>query len=50
VDGGTSGPDLIRVQIWNSTSGTVIYDSQPGAAQTATPTTTIGAGNIKIHS
>jgi hypothetical protein len=50
VDGGKSGPDLIRIEIWNTTSGAIIYDSQPGAPDISTPTTSIGGGNIIIHS
>jgi streptogramin lyase len=49
IDGGKTGPDLIRIKIWDSTTGTVIYDSQPGAPDTATPTTAIGGGNLIIH-
>ena len=49
VDGGKTGPSLIRIKIWDTASGTVIYDSQPGAPDTATPTVAIGGGNLKIH-
>lgn len=43
-----SGQDLIRIQIKDS-SDTVIYDTQPGASETADPTTSISKGKIKIH-
>lgn len=49
VDGGKTGPDLMRITIWDTATGTIIYDSQPGAPDTATPTTALGGGNLKIH-
>jgi hypothetical protein len=45
VDG---SPDLLRVKIEDS-NGVVVYDNQPGAPDTAAPTTPIGGGNIAIH-
>jgi len=45
VDG---SPDLLRVKIEDS-NGVVVYDNQPGAPDTAAPTTAIGGGNIAIH-
>lgn len=47
--GGTTGPNLIRIKIWDTTTGTIIYDSQPGAPDTANPTTALGGGTLKIH-
>ena len=44
----TGGQDLIRLQIKNS-SGTVIYDSQPGAGDTADPTTLVQSGNVRVN-
>ena len=39
--------DLVRFKIMNG--ATVIYDSQPGAPDTAEPTTFLTNGSIKIH-
>jgi probable HAF family extracellular repeat protein len=48
VSGG-GAPDAIRVELWDETGTTVLFDSQPGAAQDAPVTTVIDGGNIKIH-
>jgi hypothetical protein len=40
--------DLIRIELWDS-AGALIYDTQPGAAREALPTTPIDGGNIVIH-
>ena len=34
----SSGQDYFRVKIWNKTTGSVLYDSQPGAPDYAAPT------------
>jgi len=48
IDGSVAGGnDLIRFQIKQGT--TTIYDSQPGAGDTADPTTTDATGNIRVH-
>src|SRR5207247_2335672 len=39
------GADRIRMKIWNRTTGAVVYDSQPGASDTADPTTAVGTGS-----
>ncbi len=44
-----SGIDKFRIKIWNTTNGTVIYDSQIGAPDYAAPTMVIKGGNIVIH-
>src|SRR5579859_5712384 len=50
MDGSRSGvTDKVRIKIWDTASGTVIYDTQPGAADTADPTTPLGGGNVVIH-
>lgn len=50
LDGSQSGAaDALRLKIWDPASGQVIYDNQPGAPDTATPTTPLGGGNITIH-
>jgi hypothetical protein len=41
--------DLIRIKIWDSATGTVIYDTMPGSSHNVNPTTQIGGGNIQIH-
>ncbi len=49
IDGSVvGGNDLIRFQIKDS-SNTVVYDSQPGAGDTADPTTSDATGNIRVH-
>jgi len=42
---GGGGTDLVRVKIWNKTTGAVVYDTQPGASDTADPTTAVGSGS-----
>jgi hypothetical protein len=49
IDGSqTGGDNLIRVKITDSSNNT-IYDTQPGAADTAAPTTPLSNGTIKVH-
>ncbi len=49
LDGGSPGnKDRIRVHIWDA-DGETVYDSQPGADATATPTTQPTSGNIIVH-
>lgn len=51
IDGSVvGGNDMIRFQIKDpSNNNNVIYDSQPGAADTADPTTLDATGNIRVH-
>ena len=51
VDGDLKGrePDKFRIKIWEKATGTIVYDNQAGAGDTADPTTTLGGGNIVIH-
>lgn len=53
VDGseklGGDGLDYIRLQIWEQSSGMLVYDSQPGAAELDLPATLLGGGSIVIH-
>jgi len=44
---GSESAKTIRIQIKDS-SGNVVYDTQPGAADTATPTTSV-TGNVLAH-
>jgi photosystem II stability/assembly factor-like uncharacterized protein len=45
---GNDATDAIRIQITDQ-SGTVIYDTQPGAPDTANPTTQVTVGNVIAH-
>jgi|GEM_PF-4757816 len=50
IDGDTSGGggvDRFRIKIW--TNAGVIYDNQPGSADSDDPTTALGGGSIVIH-
>ena len=52
IDGalpGGGGSDKFRIKIWETTSGTVVYDNQVGAPDSDDPTTSLGGGNIVIH-
>jgi len=52
VDGSLTakhGSDMFRIKIWDKSSGLVIYDNQPGAPDSANPTTATGGGSIRIH-
>jgi hypothetical protein len=52
VDGDANSPrtsDLLRVKVWNASTGAVVYDNQMGQTDDATPSTAIGGGNIQIH-
>jgi hypothetical protein len=42
------GPDKLRVKVWNTTTGTIVYDNQVGAPDAANPTTSIKGGQIAI--
>ncbi len=44
-----SGPDMFRIKIWNKATGSVMYDNQPNAPDTADPTMAVGGGSIRIH-
>src|SRR2546426_4682319 len=41
--------NFIRIQIINNTNNNVVYDTQPGAPITASPTTPLGGGSFIIH-
>ena len=48
--GGRRGAaDAIRIELWDASGTTVLYDTQPGAAQDAPVTTAIDGGNIRIR-
>lgn len=48
VDGGGGG-DKIRVKIWDTANGRVVFDSQPGAPDDANPSTALQGGAIVVH-
>lgn len=53
IDGqisGGGGSDKLRLKIWDTVSGQVVYDNQIGAADDENPTTSIQGGAIVIHS
>ena len=53
VDGSGSqraGADAIRIELWDLTSGTVRYDTQPGALQDAAVVTPTDGGQIHVRS
>jgi hypothetical protein len=47
VDGGDGRADAFRIEFWQA--GTLVFDTQPGAAQDAAITTGIDGGNIQVH-
>jgi hypothetical protein len=53
IDGdvtGGGGTDKFRIKIWNKNNGNaVVYDSQPGDPDTASPSASLGGGSIVIH-
>jgi hypothetical protein len=51
LDGKLAGTkvDLIRLKVWNTATGQVIYDTDPGAADTAPPATVLAGGSVTVH-
>ena len=51
VDGSGSGhhQDAIRIELWDATGTTLLYDTQPGAAQDASVTTPVEGGEIQVR-
>jgi PKD repeat protein len=49
VSGIDGSPDLVRIKVWESSTGTVVYDSQPGAPDDADPTTPLSSGEFIVH-
>ena len=49
ADGHGAGADAIRIELWDATGATLLYDTQPGAAQDAPVTTPNEGGNIRIR-
>ena len=57
VDGQANGAyghgspaDAIHVELWEASGATLLYDTQPGAAQDAPVTAPTDGGNIRIGS
>jgi hypothetical protein len=49
VDGGKNGPDKFRIKIWETGSGTVVFDNQTGGADGDPAVNPITQGSIVIH-
>ena len=47
--GAFGGNNKVRIKVWNVATGQVIYDTQPGAPDNATPTTSLNGGAIQVH-
>ena len=45
----TGSSDRFRIKIWDKNTGTIVYDNQMNASDTADPTTALGGGSIVIH-
>jgi DNA/RNA endonuclease G (NUC1) len=41
--------DRIRLKIWNEATGGVLFDSQAGEPDRATPTTLLGGGSVRVR-
>ncbi len=48
-EGGSPGPDRMRMKIWYAAGGGIVYDNQSGAADDTDDTTALGGGSIVIH-
>jgi hypothetical protein len=50
-DNGSKSPktDTVRVKIWDTVSGSIVYDNQPGQPDTAEPAILITGGNLVVH-
>lgn len=49
IDGGKGGADKFRMKIWNTGTGTVVFDNQAGDADSAAASNDITQGSIVIH-
>jgi hypothetical protein len=49
VSASSVGRGKIRIRIWDQTTGSSVYDSQPGSPFYAAPATPISAGRITLH-
>ena len=46
---GQSTDGAVRIRIWHRVSGTVVYDSRPGAPFDESGVTRLGGGSIQLH-
>jgi hypothetical protein len=46
IDG---SPDRLRMKVWNTSTGEVVVDNQPGALDGADPTALLTGGNVSAH-
>ncbi|MHB1317020.1 MAG: kelch repeat-containing protein [Anaerolineae bacterium] len=46
---GDGGTDTFRIKIWDLASGALVYDNEVGVSEDTAPTTTLGGGNIVVH-
>lgn len=47
-DGGSNGKqDAVRVKVWRTSDGVVVFDTNPGAADLAAPTRLLDSGNFQ---
>jgi len=46
---GFGGNNKVRVKIYNPSNNDILFDSQPGNADNALPTTTFQQGNVQVH-
>nr|MDQ2667489.1 DNA/RNA non-specific endonuclease [Gemmatimonadota bacterium] len=46
---GLPNQDYARIKVWNLATGAVLFDSQPGAADSATPTEMVRGGSFSIR-
>ena len=44
-----SGPDRLRIRIWDQASGVTVYDNEPGISDSIGPYAPIGGGSIAIR-
>ena len=49
VDGGKGGADRFRIKIWETASGTVVFDNQVGDGDGAAAANAITQGSIVVH-
>lgn len=51
IDGGKNRktPDHVRIRLWDIATGTVAYDNQPGASDTAAPATELSTGRFSVN-
>lgn len=50
-DGKVAGTriDRIRLKVWKSANGQVLFDTEPGISEIAPPATIVNGGNVTLH-